>query len=268
MTILKWLLYSNTWVAGCFGVLLYGFLVLNQVENAPIYTLWGFSGTIAAYQLHRLLRLRQIAPTDNPRLQWMLQYRHFQWIWFLIHWSIFAFLSITFPWTVPAFLTLLVLGIITGLYALPLGNLSGLRSLPFLKNLLIAGSWCSLLVVPLLQQQISIPVVELALIFGAVYIQIIPFDLRDIEHDHHAMHTIPQLIGRRDSLFFYSTMIAVITLFLLFLDYSINLVLTYLFVGILGVAKTPKKTQLEFYEVLWELPLLILGLIFWLVSVI
>lgn len=263
MTILKWLLYSNTWVAGCFGILLYGFLVLNQVENAPIYAFWGFSGTISAYQLHRLLRLRQIAPTDNPRLGWMLQNRHFQWIWFLIHWSIFAFLSITFPWTAPAFVTLLVLGIITGLYALPLGNLSGLRSLPFLKNLLIAGSWCSLLVVPLLQQHISIPVVELALIFGAVYIQIIPFDLRDIEHDHQAMRTIPQLFGRRDSLFFYGAMIAFISLFLLILNYSIILVSTYLFVGIFGAIKQPKVSQLEWFEVLWELPLLIVGLIFW-----
>jgi hypothetical protein len=268
MTILKWLLYSNTWVAGCFGILLYGFLVLNQVENAPIYALWGFSGTIAAYQLHRLLRLRQIAPTDNPRLLWMLQFRHFQWIWFLIHWTNFSILSLFFSWNGQAFIVLLTLSIIIGLYALPFGNISGLRSLPYLKNLLIAGSWSSLLIIPLLQHSIPIPVVELALIFGAVYIQIIPFDLRDIEHDHHAMRTIPQLVGRRDSLLFYSALIAAISLFLLLLNYSILLVLTYLFVGIIGVIKPPKKTQLEFYEVLWELPLLVLGLIFWMGQVI
>jgi hypothetical protein len=82
------------------------------------------------------------------------------------------------------------------------------------------------------------------------------------------MRTIPQLIGRRDSLFFYGAMIAVITLFLLFLDYSIIIVSTYSIVGILGVAKPPKKNQLEFYEVLWELPLMILGLIFLMVRVI
>ncbi len=263
MTILKWLLYSNTWVAGCFGILLYGFLVLNQVENAPIYALWGFSGTISAYQLHRLLRLRQLATTENPRLSWMQQNHHFQWIWFLIHWTTFSILSLFFSWNGQAFIVLLTLSIIIGLYALPLGNLSGLRSLPFLKNLLIAGSWCSLLVVPLLQQHISIPVVELALIFGAVYIQIIPFDLRDIEHDHQAMRTIPQLFGRRDSLFFYGAMIAFISLFLLILNYSIILVSTYLFVGIFGAIKQPKVSQLEWFEVLWELPLLIVGLIFW-----
>lgn len=263
MKILNWLLYSNTWVAGCFGILLYGFLIQNQVDNAPIYAIWGVSGTIAAYQLHRLLRLRQLATTENPRLSWMQQNHHFQWIWFLIHWTTFSILSLFFSWNGQAFIVLLTLSIIIGLYALPFGNMSGLRSLPFLKNLLIAGSWSSLLIIPLLQQSIPIPVVELALIFGAVYIQIIPFDLRDIEHDHHAMRTIPQLLGRRDSLFFYCAMILVISLILLILGYSIILVLTYLFVGILSVIWKPEPQQESLYEWLWELPLLILGLIFW-----
>lgn len=263
MKLLNWLLYSNAWVASCFGFLLYGFLTRNHVEQALLYTFWGFSGTISAYQLHRLLRIRKLASTENPRLSWMQRNQHFQWLWFLLHWTIFAILGLRFSWNKESIGILAVLLVITGLYALPLRNSHGIRSIPFLKNIWIAGSWSGFLFIPFAQFDMQIPVVELALIFGAVYIQIIPFDLRDIEHDHLALRTIPQLLGRKNSVYFYCALILVISLFFMLSGYSIVLVLTYFFVGVLSVVKQPKISQLEWYEVLWELPLLILGLIFW-----
>lgn len=94
----------------------------------------------------------------------------------------------------------LVLGMMSLTYVLPSNRFfGGLRYLPYLKSLIVAACWASVVVIlPLLNHQ-----VEFDRMAWLIWLQMalwtfstmIPFDIRDISNDSFSMKTIPQVLG-------------------------------------------------------------------------
>ncbi|MGV3613005.1 MAG: hypothetical protein ACO1N0_18740 [Fluviicola sp.] len=200
--ILSILIYTNSWVALCVTSLVYGIGNYFYLEDQEIFACWTFTGTVSAYQLHRLFRLRQLKHTvrSNRRLLWMQNTYWFQIAWFVLNFcgcmACLFFITLT-----PETLFLIGLNaLIVALYALPIpliGN--GIRNLPFAKNLLISLSWVLIVLVPFASmKQLNLLTWEIpTLLFIAVFAQIVPFDNRDLAHDPKSLSTIPQLIGSK-----------------------------------------------------------------------
>jgi hypothetical protein len=95
---------------------------------------------------------------------------------------------------------LLVLGLITGLYALPvLPKHKNFRSLSGFKILIVATVWAGTTVIlPVLSQDEAITLnvkVETLQRFLFVLILLIPFEIRDMKYDSTELRTLPQRFG-------------------------------------------------------------------------
>ncbi|PIE49062.1 MAG: hypothetical protein CSA39_04600 [Flavobacteriales bacterium] len=105
--------------------------------------------------------------------------------------------------TVDALLSLIPIMIFTFFYSMPIrlhkNAVFTLRSVAFLKLFLIAVSWAVVTVIfPLIQYQISIGFNELIITiqrFLLIAAITIPFDIRDVEYDSTAIHTLPATMG-------------------------------------------------------------------------
>ncbi len=263
--LLSLLIYSNTWVALCFSVLLYGISNYYGVKNVYLFTLWGFTGTVTSYQLHRIIRLKQLYHTvrSNRRLLWMQNTYYFQLIWLICNLLCFLVFTFMIPFNLPSLILILFNGLVVGLYAFPLpiiGN--GIRNLPFAKNILICLSWTSVIIIPLAEENIPFDWSVPCLIFIAVFAQIIPFDNRDLQHDPPTMRTIPQLVGTKAA--------QVIGFSLLLISCYIQFELLgfhWIFIGILisGIIGHLFSFKIGYQlrqEFMWELPLGLMGLWF------
>ena len=261
------LIYTNSWVALCVTSLVYGIGSYFRLDHLELFALWSFSGTVSAYQLHRLFRLRQLNYTvrSNRRLLWMQNTYSFQIFWFILNFLTCLACMFYIPIT-KEFLFLTGLNaIIVALYALPLpiiGN--GIRHIPFAKNILISISWVLIILIPfasgkhLTRVGWEIPL----LVFIAVFAQIIPFDSRDLPHDPKSLSTIPQLIGAQKSRYvgFLLLIFALgIQTWVLGFHWLLPFTVFCGAVGHLIPFMVGYQLRLEF---MWELPLGLMGLWF------
>ena len=97
-------------------------------------------------------------------------------------------------------IALLILGAITGLYALPvLPKHKNFRSFSGLKILIVATVWAGTTVtLPVISQQIELTWdiwVETAQRVLLVLIVLVPFEIRDLKYDHAELKTLPQRLG-------------------------------------------------------------------------
>ncbi len=198
--ILSILIYTNSWVALCVTSLVYGIGSYFQLDHLELFAIWSFTGTVSAYQLHRLFRLRHLKHTvrSNRRLLWMQNTYTFQIGWFFVNFLSCLACMFFIPITEEALILTGLNVVIVALYALPvswIGN--GIRHIPFAKNILISVSWVLIILIPFSSNKCldSIGWEIPALLFIAVFAQIIPFDSRDVSHDPKSLSTIPQLIG-------------------------------------------------------------------------
>jgi hypothetical protein len=109
--------------------------------------------------------------------------------------------------------------VISVLYALPFWEGKGLRSIPVLKLTSVAVSW-SLVTVVYPQYSVFTEIIQeeamsnTALFVKALAVAVlvvalcIPFEIRDIKYDSPELHTLPQLIGVRNTKLFGITMAA------------------------------------------------------------
>jgi len=259
------LIYTNCWVACCVASLVFGISVHYNIPNAWLFGFWSFTGTVSAYQAHRLIRLKQLQYTvrSNRRLLWMQNTYTFQWIWLLLNGLAFAVLSFCIPLTKSTILLIGLNAIIVGLYVQPLPFLkNGFRSLPFAKNLLISLSWTCIILVPFTSNLLSFDYRIPILIFLSVFAQIIPFDARDKDYDDQRMRTIPQLVGTNISKYIgfgLLLVVLVIQLQLIGFHWLFPLILLCGAVGHIIPFKVGYQLRLEF---MWELPLGLMGLWF------
>lgn len=263
--LLSILIYSNSWVALCFSTLVAGIAVHYQTNHIVLFFSWSFCSTVAAYQLHRLFRLKQLEHTvrSNRRLLWMKNTYGFQVIWFVINALASSILTLLLPFTTESLLFILLTGIVVGLYALPLNFMkNGIRNLPFMKNILICSSWTLVAVLPLTTANIDIDWKLLTLIFIAVFAQIVPFDIRDAKHDPKTMLTLPQLVGENSAkIVGLLLMITALSMQMTILGFSWFYPITLIIAafGHLFPFQVGYQLRLEF---MWELPLGMMGLWF------
>lgn len=260
---LKWILYTNIWVATCFAVLVFGICIGFRVEDAVNYTLFSFFGTLAAYQLHRFLRIHQYQQhiSTNARLTWMLRHKLALQVIFVIAVLGTAYFGFELLHTLMQFIVLGISGLIVLLYAFPLPfSKSGIRQIPYIKIILISLVWTIIASSPLLEKN-SIPSWWLlTTIFFTTFLQIIPFDIRDLPVDDGNMHTIPQLFGATGSRMIASSGILLLGV-LLYHEAGFHWsLLAYWGAALLGYWIPIRPKTLLFLEFLWETPLLFLGI--------
>lgn len=261
------LIYTNSWVALCVTSLVYGIGSYYRLDHLELFALWSFTGTVSAYQLHRLFRLRQLKHTvrSNRRLLWMQNTYPLQVVWFVINFLACCTCILYIPLTKETVILLGINALIVALYALPLpviGN--GIRNIPFAKNILISLSWVLIVLVPFASDKHlagagwEMPL----LLFIAVFTQIIPFDNRDLAHDPKSLSTVPQLIGAQNARYagFAFLIVALgIQTGLLGVHWLLPVTLLCGAAGHLIPFQVGYQLRLEF---MWELPLGLMGLWF------
>jgi hypothetical protein len=234
-----------------------------KIPQAGAFAFFSFFGTVAAYQLHRFLRIHQYKDhlSTNIRLTWMLRNKWPLRILFLVS----VLVSVIFSWRLIQTTEQLVLvglsGVIVGFYALPISRFKGsMRQIPFLKIVLISLVWLLLVLLPGFGGSTPFPFWIAVVVFSTTAIQIIPFDIRDLSVDDPTMRTIPQIFGVFGSqLIATAGILSLTTVLVLESTFSWFLPL-YLFSALFGYWIPISKKNLIFLEFLWEIPLLFLGL--------
>jgi len=87
------------------------------------------------------------------------------------------------------------IGILTFCYALPFGAHMGLRFVPTLKVFVVALSWTTMALLPMISmsRQVFVWVAVKSLLW--ILCLMLPFELRDVQKDAPSLKTIPQLLG-------------------------------------------------------------------------
>lgn len=261
------LIYTNSWVALCVTSLVYGIGSYFHLQHLELFAIWSFTGTVSAYQLHRLFRLRQLNHTvrSNRRLLWMQNTYSFQITWFVLNFIACLICMLYIPFNKEVVLMIGLNAVIVALYALPVAFIgNGIRNLPFAKNILISSSWVLIVLIPFASmKQLDSVMWEIpVLLFIAAFAQIIPFDSRDVNHDPKLLFTVPQLIGVNPAKYVGLTLLTTaLALQTSLLGFHWLLPFT-LFCGAVGHLipfKVGYQLRLEF---IWELPLGLIGLWF------
>jgi hypothetical protein len=265
--VLSILIYTNSWVALCVTSLVYGIGTYSGLDDMELFAIWSFTGTVSAYQLHRLFRLRQLNYTvrSNRRLLWMQNTYPFQIAWFIVNFLSCLICLFYILLTKEAVLLIGLNALIVSLYALPvrlIGN--GIRNIPLAKNCLISISWVLIVITPFASDE-SMSLIDWripVLVFIATFAQIIPFDIRDVPHDPKSLLTIPQLIGTKSAKYVgFNLLIAALLLQTSLLGFHWLLPFT-VFCGAVGHLisfRVGYQLRLEF---MWELPLGLMGIWF------
>ena len=249
--------YALTWVT----LLEYN---LKYDKNSLYFV---FFATITGYNF---VKYFGVAKLHHRRLaDWLKAIQLFSLIAFII----LAYYA--FQLLVNSKILIVLLGVITFLYAIPLlpkkyfvDDQSNLRQISGLKVYVIAIVWSlSTVVLPLIQNEIEIgadTVVTCFQRFFYIIVLMLPFEIRDLNYDSLKLGTIPQRIGVKRT--------KIIGIFLLilffFLEYfkneidtkSLTILLIITFVTALFLAFS-NKNQSKYYSAFWveSLP------IFWLV---
>lgn len=265
--VLSILIYTNSWVGLCVTSLVYGIGNYFQLAHLELFALWSFTGTVSAYQLHRLFRLKQLrySVRSNRRLLWMQNTYSFQLAWFGLNLLTCLVCMLFMPLTKEGLVLIGLNALIVFLYALPISLIgNGIRNLPFAKNILISISWVLIVLIPfaLTKRMDSISWEIPALLFLAVFAQIIPFDSRDLTHDARYLYTIPQVIGIQNAKYLGLTLLIgalLIQTSLLGFHWLLPFSILCGALGQLISFKVGYQLRLEF---LWELPLGLMGIWF------
>lgn len=258
-------LFTNLWVATCFAGMVYGLNHHFGINDNAWYTLFAFSGTLTAYQFHRLIRLHQFREhiSTSERLVWMLRHR----LLLLILFGLGALGSCISLWMIqPELQQLLWLGIagvIILLYPLRLPLIrNGMRGVPFLKIVLIAGIWMISALFPLVGKMPHELWIAALLVFFATAAQVIPFDIRDIAYDTASMRTIPQVLGVTGARIVATLLIFGTCWAILQLTGNPCYLFFYLVSALISCWLPVRQKDLLWLEFMWELPLLMLGVVF------
>lgn len=261
--VLPLILYTNLWVASCFATLVFGVCIHFHIARPWEYTCFGFTGILAAYQLHRFLRIHQFKThiSTNRRLAWMLKNKRFLQVLFVISSLSCGYLFLTLATSIKHWIFAGICGLIVLLYAFPLPGIhKGIRSIPFIKILLISATWALICYFPFISSHQPVPWWLILSIALTTFIQIIPFDIRDLPVDDASMHTIPQLLGVPKSIVLGIVLITAQALFLPFKLGFHPFLLLFWGSSVLGFLIPVSGKTLLFLEFLWEIPLLFMGL--------
>lgn len=197
---LRYLIYSNVWVAFCFSCLVYLGFELREVTFEWAYLLFSFFAVLGVYNLQRWIKLIT-HDAGSSRDQWLMQRKN-QLLLFgllsLILSTFFYFNSNYFDWKIIG-----ICSVSTFLY-LPPKQLQflELRKFPIVKLLLVGFVWSILSLPDLLYLEDYRVMASRAIWILAITI---PFDLRDIYKDQKdGIRNIASVIGKKRSSLFSS----------------------------------------------------------------
>ena len=260
------LLFSNIWVAVTVGILVTGVAHYYHIEQHWLYGTFALLGTFTTYNFHRLVRNKtfQQAAITTPRSRWLDTHKSV--IIAACICSTITAISLFFFLPLP-FNSLFLLagtGFIVLFYAIRIPFIEkSLREFSGLKNAWIVVVWAVLVAFPVINEQHSIHWIDLATIALLVYIQIIPFDIRDLKYDLPQMRTIPQLVGITAARLFGTLLICIFLLFLLFQHGFHWLALLVALTSFAGLWWKQRPSNLHYLEILWEGAIILLGIYFY-----
>lgn len=243
--------YLNFWMAIAAGMLCYQTYFIFNLTTDYFYIGFSFFSTLFIYNFQRLIK--------NYRMgDHILTDRHF---WIRVHQgNIVALLWISF------FLVLLCalfLGMKTILFVLIAGVISfaytgiskkrskGLREFPGIKIVLVSSVWTVVtILIPLIEAgQLSSEIVPFLIQqFIFLFILCLPFDIRDVEVDEKKIKTIPQLIGKINSIFLCELLLGILFFYVYHSSQNTSFIISsgviFLYSGIVIWLVRKKKSEL------------------------
>ena len=238
----------------------------HRIDSAVYWGIFAFSGTFVTYNFHRLVRHKSFehAQISTERGRWLGRHRTVM----IVCSGIFAVAAtILFFWLPVQLSSLWVLaaaGMIVMGYALPMPLLGkSLRDISGLKSLWITIVWVLLLYFPLMQYQQPIDYTDLTVIGIFTFVQIIPFDIRDLSYDAPSMKTLPQLIGVRGAQIASTLLIALLIPAILYAHPFHVLLLVAVICSIFGLWWKQTPQRILILEFLWDGALILLGLYYY-----
>lgn len=260
------LLFSNCWVALSVATLVLGLAHYYCIVDCYLYGLFAFLGTFTTYNFHRMVRNRDFeqAAIETHRSRWISRNRTF----LTVASALAAVTAGTLFFFLPIVFTSLVLLGITGLivlfYAIPFPLIRrSLREVPGMKSGLIVLVWVVLVMIPLVNREKHIVWIDLVHIAALVYIQIIPFDLRDVAYDPPDMRTLPQTLGIQGTRWFATALTLLLGASLTYHHGFHWLILATITVSQIGLWWKQTQRNLPALELSWEGALIVLGIFYY-----
>lgn len=203
--LLQWLIYGHLWLA---------LAVVAQIQWTALFLhwapeLWRYSaaaalGTFAGYAIMRLARVHAPEVGSYPNLSWYRDHRRL--ITVLVGLSVLAAFLLVLPLWGTLWRLLLPVGVLAFFYVTPFtarsGRGFGLRSIPFLKVLLIPVLWVMVTAVMPLALDHAEHSTAAILVYACMRLPLIlalaiTFDIRDSDTDDPALRTVPLVFGLR-----------------------------------------------------------------------
>jgi hypothetical protein len=251
------------------AVLIIGFAHYYCITDCYLYGIFAFLGTFATYNFHRLVRNKAFLQADVTTARGLWLHRNRTVIILLCAGStvtaaiLFFFLPI-----VPESLFLLAgTGFIVAFYAVPIPLLNkSLRQLSGMKNAWIVVVWGVLLIIPLVNREKTIDWIDVIHVMVLAFVQIIPFDIRDVPYDSPEMKTFPQIFGIRNARMLATVLLLGLTVSLVAHHGFHWLVFLPVLLSVAGLwwKQTPKNLAL--LELIWDAALPALGVFYYLLE--
>jgi len=228
INIIKWVVYSNIWIAfAVVSLIIYGGQN-GLFEISYSYIFISFFATLFAYNFQRIQKLNSEILHLSERHIWINSNKKIVKLMTLLSLIITAVLSILYL-PLQTILIAVLVSVFVIFYA---GNKwvnKSLRKIPYLKSFLIAGVWCFVVILfPsfLENSKVSKDNYFFAiLIFLYIYSLCIPFDIRDLKTDKGVVKTIPSLLGVKNSKILSISLLLLIIAFSLYFNwYAFSLV--------------------------------------------
>lgn len=263
---IRFLLFSNCWVALSVGTLVTGLTNHHHVDSCWYWGLFSFSGTFVTYNFHRLVRHTSFknAQISTERGRWLNQHRIFIIGCIGIITVIVSLIYFPFPIRTTSLWVILIAGIIVLGYALPIPFIEkSLRDIRGLKNVWITAVWVLLIYFILLESTHDIHHPDLIYIGLFTFVQIIPFDIRDLSYDSPTMKTLPQLVGIRGAQII-GTMLISFIIYSILRSHTFNLLLILTAIcALLGLWWKQTPQRILMLEFVWDGTLIVLGLYYY-----
>jgi len=195
--------YTNLLISSITGVITFGWTTFLDSDQSLFYSVVVFGATLFTYNLHRILRLKEIQHTYSHRHIWLIQHPVILYALAGIGLALTGVFYILYFFSLYSFLILGLVGLISVSYAWRIkAGRKTLRELPYLKIYLIALSWMLVCFVwPIISEQKHI--IDYWMVIVASYLYVfaatIPFDIRDYTFDARDQKTIPHIIGEKNA---------------------------------------------------------------------
>lgn len=265
---IQFICYSNSWIsagAASMGIL-YAVLFDQPMHWSLIAFL--FFSTSLAYTFQRFEKLRKREGISGERMDWMQ--RNPALVKFILVYSVIGAL-VSFIFLAPLnWVIVPVTAVISFFYAFKIKGVN-LRDIPFIKIVLIGLVWaisCGLMFFVEDGSLNRTAVTYSFFVFCYIIAITIPFDIRDVELDEEAKHTLPQMFGVAGAKVIGVSLliVALLLLFGLVEGFAIAIMATGVITGVLIVASDTQKDDL-YFSFLVDGLLVVVPLMFYLLKI-